>query len=146
MKPAKKRYKPSLRSRRDPGVRYEPATRCDSGVPHSASVPPDTRPVVQHYVKVPCNICRHEPYNCRQYRNISYWCDVCMSEYMFPEHAVAVCPPCVQQATCPSACVPVYQPMVPMYPTTCATTCAPPNCAPIQTPSTCALPYYLREA
>ena len=145
MKHAKKRYKPSLRSRRDLGVRYEPATHCDLVVPHSASVLPDTRPVARPYIKVPCNICRHAPYNCRQHRNISYWCDVCMSEYMFPEHGGAVCPPpYVQHPTCPSACVPVCQ--VPMYPTVCTSTCAPPSCALIKAPSTCALPYYLREA
>jgi hypothetical protein len=30
--------------------------------------------------------CRYSPYYCFSYRNVSLWCEYCMSRRMFPEH------------------------------------------------------------
>lgn len=35
--------------------------------------------------------CVHAPYCCPQYRNMSFWCEYCMSRYMFPEHYRTTC-------------------------------------------------------
>ena len=60
-----------------------------------------------NHPQIPCpapyvrcrNSCIHAPYYCFRYRNMSFWCEYCMSRYMFPEHYVDQIPP-------PQYCVP----------------------------------------
>lgn len=57
----------------------------------------ETTNCIPHHPRSRCHShmsCVHAPYYCAQYRNMSFWCEYCMSRYMFPEHyPVPVCTP-----------------------------------------------------
>ena len=80
-------------------------------MPHT---PPNCMPLENVQI-----ICRHAPYCCPQFRNISFWCEYCMSRYMFPEHyhtpPTQICRSSYPTCSSPLICTPqtTYQPCLP---------------------------------
>lgn len=91
--------------------------------------------------------CAHSPYNCVNHRQKPFWCNYCMSHYMFPElHCGGAPGPChvpVCQST--SACAPLQNCQVQLQAQSCQLPCQSqiPQSCPTKSSSmseTCQLP------
>lgn len=73
-----------------PNCSHSPCmSSCNTSMCDSGNCVPDVRVHCR-----PRMSCVHAPYYCTQYRNMSFWCEYCMSRYMFPEHyPTPTCPP-----------------------------------------------------
>lgn len=90
-------------------------------------------------------VCIYHPYECVSHRSRSFWCEFCMSRFMFPE-LYPCAPPPIPPPPCfltpnypPAACASYCLPACPPPPSCCPAT--PPQCPP-RAPSNgmCALP------